>query len=38
MIKSALREWLKPVSKSQSVSLKGTHDSGDIGMTDDRIK
>jgi len=38
MIKSALREWIQPVSKSQSVSLKGTHDSEDIGMTDVRIK
>jgi len=38
MIKSALREWIKPVSISESVSLKGTHESGDIGMTDERIK
>jgi len=38
MIKSALGEWIKSVSKSQSVSLKGTHDSGDVGMTDEKIK
>jgi hypothetical protein len=38
MIKSALREWIKPVSESQSVSLKGTHDSRDVGMTDQKIK
>jgi hypothetical protein len=38
MIKSVLREWIKLVSKSQSVSVKGTHDSEDVGMTDERIK
>jgi hypothetical protein len=38
MIKSVLREWIKPVSESQSVSQKGTYDSGDVGMTDARIK
>ena len=38
VIKSALRERIKPTSESQSISLKGRYDFGYVGMTDERIK